>query len=140
MSELTIEKKEQAAATLPPAIQYEGRPIARTEHPHIIRVSGVRGGEPIIEGTAIAVWAIADMYVRQQFTIDALLAYWPHVHPAKIFDALSYYFDHQRDIDEYLRQNSEEIWRPRTEAKRRAWLKKQKSLSTSTSTSVTTLP
>jgi len=123
MSELILEKKDPASTTTP----YGGRPITPTEHPHIIRVPGVRGGEPIISGTTIAVWAIADMVTRQQFAIDALLTYWPYVQPAKIFDALAYYFDHQQEIDEYLRQNSEEVWRPKTEAKRRAWLAQQKS-------------
>lgn len=33
-----------------------------TEHPHIERVPGVRGGQPVISGTRIPVWIIVDHF------------------------------------------------------------------------------
>ena len=32
-------------------IHYQGKPIERTEHPHIVKVQGVASGEPIISPT-----------------------------------------------------------------------------------------
>ena len=36
--------------------------VIRTEHPHIVRIPGVRGGEPIIKGSTISVWIIASFH------------------------------------------------------------------------------
>jgi uncharacterized protein (DUF433 family) len=35
------------------------RKVIRTEHPHIVRIEGVRGGKEIVEGSGVPVWAIA---------------------------------------------------------------------------------
>ena len=35
----------------PTYIDEEGRTVHRTEHPHIVKVEGLRSGRPVIEGT-----------------------------------------------------------------------------------------
>jgi uncharacterized protein (DUF433 family) len=41
-------------------ILYQGKPIERTDHPHIVKVQGVASGEPIILGTRIMVRTIVE--------------------------------------------------------------------------------
>lgn len=41
---------------------YYGKPIERTDHPHIVMVQGVASGEPIILGTRIMVRTIVEQY------------------------------------------------------------------------------
>jgi len=35
--------------------------IIQTEHPHIIKAEGVRGGSPIIKSTGMPVWCVQQM-------------------------------------------------------------------------------
>ncbi len=77
--------------TTPPA------PV-RTEHPHIVRVADVCGGEPIIEGTRISVMFIVRKLQTGDGAMD-IVEELPHLTPAAVYDAISYYHDHQREID-----------------------------------------
>ena len=52
-----------------------------TEHRYIVRDDGILGGEPIVTGTRTPVRAIVEMW------------------------ALSYYADHQAEIQGYMRRN-----------------------------------
>jgi len=38
------------------------RKVIRTEHPHIVRIEGVRGGDEVVEGSSITVWVIANYW------------------------------------------------------------------------------
>jgi len=78
----------------------------KTEHAYITRTPGVCGGEPIIKGTRIAVRLIAEWY-RKGCTADEILEYYPHLDLAKIYDALSYYHDHRKEMDKAIEENSE---------------------------------
>src|SRR3990172_7099852 len=79
----------------------------KTEHAYISTTPGVCGGEPIIKGTRIAVRMIAGWY-KMGRTPDEILELYPHLNLAKIYDALSYYHDHQKEIDKLIEENSEE--------------------------------
>jgi uncharacterized protein (DUF433 family) len=74
-------------------------------HPHIVRTEGVCGGSPRIRGTRLAVWGIAELYQRGE-PIEELEALYPHVDPAAIRDAISYYLDHRQEIDDEIEANS----------------------------------
>ena len=65
-----------------------------TEHPHIVRVQGIGGGEPIIKGTRISVRLIAEYY-KSGVAVEEIQHDYPHLNPAAIYDAISYYIDHQ---------------------------------------------
>ena len=55
------------------ALAHAQRPgFERTEHPHIVRVPGVCGGEPIIENTRIGVRLIVGYY-KQGMTVEGIL-------------------------------------------------------------------
>ncbi len=75
-----------------------------TEHPHIVRVKGVCGGRPIIKGTRISVRDVAALYKRGE-TTDEILQTYSRLKPAAIYDALSYYHDHQTEIEQEIREN-----------------------------------
>ncbi len=68
-----------------------------TDHPHITHIPGVSGGRPVIRGTRTPVQIIVGYY-KLGMSIDEIAGSLPHLTPAHIFDALSYYHDHQADI------------------------------------------
>lgn len=78
-----------------------------TEHPHIVRIAGVHGGEPVIRGTRVPVRAIVFHYKAGE-TLDEILEAYPHVPPAAVVDAISYYLDHQEEIERLMEENQPE--------------------------------
>jgi uncharacterized protein (DUF433 family) len=70
----------------------------KTEHPHIVRVPGVCGGRPVIAGTRIGVDFVA-RFVNSGCDADEIMETYPHLTRAGVYDAISYYFDHQQEID-----------------------------------------
>ncbi len=80
--------------------------VVKTEHPHIERRPGVCGGSPVIEGTRIPVRLIVGFVKNGIMTVEDIREAYPSLTLAQIYDALSYYHDHQAEIDEELRQNT----------------------------------
>lgn len=70
----------------------------RTEHPHVVRVTGVGGGEPVIAGTRVGIAFIARLLQAGEEPAEIIAAY-PHLAPAAVYDAISYYLDHRPEID-----------------------------------------
>ena len=58
----------------------------------------ISGGEPIIQGTRITVRHLVERFQSGQ-GIDEIKAALPHLKLAQIYAALSYYFDHQEELD-----------------------------------------
>ena len=79
------------------------RKVVRTEHPHIVRIEGVRGGKEVVEGSGVPVWAIA--FLWRTGTTPEEIAEEYRLPLAKVFDALSYYLDHQADIDRQIEES-----------------------------------
>ena len=80
--------------------------ITKTEHPHIIRAKGVCGGRPIVKGTRIPVWLIAGWFKDGYSPERIKQEIYPHLSLAQIYDALSYYHDHQDEIDSEIVANT----------------------------------
>lgn len=78
---------------------------AKTEHPYVVRVRGICGGKPVIKGTRIAVWLIAGWF-KQGHTPQEIQQMYPHLTQAQIHDALSYYYDHQAEVEKDIRDNN----------------------------------
>ena len=78
-----------------------------TEHPHVARYPGVQGGKPVIVGSRLDIATLAAYHTRHSYTVDQLLEAYPHITPAQMYDAISYYYDHQQEIDELIRRNDE---------------------------------
>ena len=83
--------------------------VQRTEHPYIDRKPGVCGGKPKIVGTRLPVWVLAG-YHKMGLLDDEILRMYSHITAAQFYDALSYYYDHKDEIDEFLAKNTEEYW------------------------------
>jgi len=75
-----------------------------TEHCHIVRNNEILSGEPIIKGTRTPVRAIVEMW-RIGVSPEEIPHRLPHLRLAQVFDALSYYLEHQIEINEYIERN-----------------------------------
>ena len=76
----------------------------QTDHLYIVRQDNILRGEPIIKGTRTPVRAIVENW-RLGYAPEEIVAELPHLTLAAVFDALSYYCDHQEEIDEYIERN-----------------------------------
>ena len=70
--------------------------IERTAHPYIIRDTAIYGGEPIVEGTRTGVRHIILLF--QSGKDPEEIASIHRLTLAQVYDALSYYYDHQVEI------------------------------------------
>ena len=74
------------------------------EHRHIETDQGILGGEPIIRGSRTPVRAIVELW-RLGISAEEIPSHLPHLTLAQVFDALSYYSDHQEEINAYIKEN-----------------------------------
>jgi uncharacterized protein (DUF433 family) len=75
-----------------------------TEHFYIVIDDQILSGEPIIKGTRTSVRAIVEIY-RLGIIAEEIPNHLPHLTLAQVFDALSYYEDHQDKINSYIERN-----------------------------------
>jgi uncharacterized protein (DUF433 family) len=75
-----------------------------TGHHYIVRDDDILGGEPIIAGTRVPVRAVVELW-RLGVAPEEIPIHFPHLTPAQVFDALSYYVDHQAEIQQYSDRN-----------------------------------
>lgn len=75
-----------------------------TEHPYIVKDEDILSGEPIISGTRTPVRAIVESW-RLGLIPEEIPSRMPHLTLAQVFDALSYYSDHQDEINAYIELN-----------------------------------
>lgn len=75
-----------------------------TTYRYITRDDDILGGEPIIAGTRTPVRAVVENW-RMGLSPEEIPSHLPHLTLAQVFEALSYYSDHQSDINAYIEQN-----------------------------------
>jgi uncharacterized protein (DUF433 family) len=78
--------------------------FAETSSRYVVRNREILGGEPIIIGTHTSVRAIVGLW-RLGIMPEEILNHLPHLTLAQVFDALSFYLDHQVEINDYIEQN-----------------------------------
>ena len=78
--------------------------MTKTEHTYIVKCSEILGGEPIVQGTRTPVRAIVETWHLGTLA-EEIPKHLPHLTLAQVFDALSYYSDHQKEINEYIEIN-----------------------------------
>lgn len=78
--------------------------LQATEHHYIVKDDDILGGEPIIKGTRTPVRAIVEIW-RLGVAPEEIPIGMPHLTLAQVFDALSYYSDHQSEINAYIERN-----------------------------------
>lgn len=81
-----------------------------TEHPYIYCSDRMHLGEPTIRGTAITVRTIVER-LRLGDSVEQIVAAYPFLTPAQVHDALAYYYDHSAEIERYIHENQEALWR-----------------------------
>lgn len=75
-----------------------------TEYRYIVRDEKILGGEPVIRGTRTPVRAVVENW-RLGLSPEEIVIHMPHLTLAQIFEALSYYSDHQEEINNYIKEN-----------------------------------
>jgi uncharacterized protein (DUF433 family) len=75
-----------------------------TEHLYVVTDEEILNGEPIIRGTRTSIRAIVEIY-RLGTIPEEIPSHLPHLTLAQVFDALSYYNDHQEEINHYIERN-----------------------------------
>jgi uncharacterized protein (DUF433 family) len=81
-------------------------PIAvKTEHPHILRLEGICGGEPVIDGLRVTVRHVASLHERGETIQEICEAL--GLTEAQVFHALSYYSDRRDEIQALVAQEEQ---------------------------------
>ncbi len=78
--------------------------MQQTEHVYVVTDDHILSGEPIVASTRTPVRAIVELW-RQGTAPEEIPAHLPHLTLAQVFDALSYYSDHQAEINQYIERN-----------------------------------
>lgn len=77
----------------------------KTEHPHIVRLAGVCGGEPVVDGLRVTVRHVATLHQRGESLAEISGSL--DLTEAQVFHALSYYSDHQGEINALIAQEEQ---------------------------------
>ena len=77
-------------------------------HPYIEKRRGYRGGRAIVAGTNFPVSSIVNYVVKQGMLPEEVVRMFSHLTLAQVYDALSYYYDHQPEIDAVIEKNQSE--------------------------------
>jgi uncharacterized protein (DUF433 family) len=81
------------------------QPTLATDHAHIVRMQGVKGGEPIVRGKGVTVQTIAAL-TRQGLSPEQIVEEYEGVlTQAEVYEALGYFYDHVGEIEQYLAEN-----------------------------------
>ena len=75
-----------------------------TGHRYVVTDDQIHGGEPILEGTRTPLRAVVEVW-RQGTQPEEITTHFPHLSPAQVFDALSYYSDHQDEINAHIERH-----------------------------------
>ena len=75
-----------------------------TGHRYVVLNDDILGGELIIAGTRTPVRAIVELW-RQGIAPEVIPSRLPHLTVSQVFDALSYYSDHQDEINAHIERN-----------------------------------
>ena len=90
--------RSKLARSAPPA------GAAAPAYRYVIQSPGVCGGRPIVRGTRVPVKAIVG-YHKLGMSTDEIVASLPHLTPAQVYEALSYYYDHMAEIERDIQEN-----------------------------------
>jgi uncharacterized protein (DUF433 family) len=91
--------------------------IAEASSRYVTSNPEILGGEPIIIGTRTSIRAIVGLW-RLGIMPEEILNHLPHLTLAQVFDALSFYLDHQTEVNDYIERNqvSNELVHPLVKA------------------------
>jgi uncharacterized protein (DUF433 family) len=78
--------------------------VQATEYLYVVRDDQILKDEPIITGTRTPVRAIVETW-RMGVAPEEIPKGMPHLTLAQVFGALTYYSDHQDEINQYIERN-----------------------------------
>ena len=78
--------------------------LAGTSTRYVTSNPEILGGEPTIIGTRTSIRAIVGLWWLGIMP-EEILNHFPHLTLAQVFDALSFYLDHQAEINHYIERN-----------------------------------
>jgi uncharacterized protein (DUF433 family) len=78
--------------------------VQATEYLYIVKDDEILSGEPIIRGTRTPVRAIVETW-RMGVAPKEISKGMPHLTLGQVFGALTYYSDHQAEINSYIERN-----------------------------------
>jgi uncharacterized protein (DUF433 family) len=78
---------------------------SQRSHPYIDKRPGYRGGCAIIAGTNFPISSLAVYILPHGMLPEELVRRFPHLTLAQVYDALSYYYDHQAEVDAEIEKN-----------------------------------
>lgn len=81
--------------------------IVNLQTNYIVSSADTCWGKPRIDGSRIKVQHIAVEYEHMGWSVDEICEAYPHISRAKIHAALSYYYDHQEEIERDIREGLE---------------------------------
>ncbi len=87
--------------------------MSKVLHPHITSDSKICGGSAIIHGTRFSVRSVVLYVLHHGLTPEELVAQFPHLTMAQVYDALAYYYDNREEIEKDIAENTEEAVRQR---------------------------
>ena len=79
-------------------------PSSTTIHSEITSDLAIRGGEPVLSGTATPVRAVAELW-NQGKAPEEIPVHLPHLSLQQVFAALHYYTSHRQEIDAFIAAN-----------------------------------
>lgn len=71
---------------------------------YVTRNPNILSGEPIIKGTRTPVRSIVEK-IRIGYSPEDIVRGLPYLTLSQVYDALSYYYDNQEEIDDYIERN-----------------------------------
>jgi len=83
-------------------------PATKIDHPYIVSQPDYCGGSPVIKGTKFPVRSVVNYVLRQGISPEELVGEFSHLTLAQVYDALSYYYDHRAEVDQDLKEHSQE--------------------------------
>lgn len=78
--------------------------MQRTEHPYIVRDTDIYNGEPVVQGTRTGVRHVILLF--QSGKDPEEIASIHRLTLAQVYDALSYYYDHESEIEHAIHHES----------------------------------
>jgi uncharacterized protein (DUF433 family) len=76
----------------------------------IVRIPGVHGGRPVVRGTGVSLQTIVEQSQLGRSPQQIVEDFEDVLTLAQVYDALSYYREHQAEIDRSIAQNREALW------------------------------
>ena len=115
LADTSLDRGSSPPGIVDPDRPQGGREVPRDMHAQsprrIVRVPGVCGGDPTIEGTRVPVASVVIQW-KYYKDLDRVLEAYPHLDIPSIQAALRFYEKHQDEIDLIIRENEEAAYSP----------------------------